>query len=265
MLWHLGPSSLQQALRALPLPAWRYYAVTGSTNDEALAWAEAGAAEGCLVVAEAQTRGRGRSGRRWWTHPEAALALSVIARPLPGEQAALHRFTAWGAVALAEMLRETYRLPAEVKWPNDVLLQGRKVAGVLAEAVWEGDLPAAVVVGIGLNLAPESVPSAGAVDFPAGCVADALGAVPPRWPMLAALLQAMWRWRYRLHSVEFVQAWERYLAYRGQTVQAGAVSGVLMGLDADGRLRLRLPAGEERSLVALEGHLRTVDSQRDFI
>ena len=258
--WHLGPPALQQALRALPLAAWRFYPVTGSTNDEALAWAGAGAPEGCLVLAERQTRGRGRQGNRWWSHPAAALTFTFIARPLPGEQPYLARFTAWAAVALAEAL-EALGLSPSLKWPNDVLLEGRKIAGVLAETAWEGERAAAVVVGLGVNLAREALPPAGAADFPAGCVADALGSPPPRWGFLAALLRRMVWWRYRLATPAFLRAWESRLAYRGQGVRAGEVRGVLLGLDARGGLRLRLPSGDVHTLYALQGHLRPVDSQ----
>ena len=264
MQWHLGTPALQNALRGLPLPAWRFYPRTGSTNDEALAWAARGAPEGCLVLAEEQTRGRGRQGSRWWSHPEAALTLTLIARPLPSETDHLPRFTAWAAVALAETLAAAHALPAEVKWPNDVLVNGHKVAGVLAEAVWEGDRAAAVVVGVGVNLAPESVPPAEAVDFPAGSLADALGHTPPRWPLLAAFLRRMLHWRYRLHTPAFLQAWENRLAYRGRTVRAGEHVGVLLGLDARGGLRLRLLNGKTHTVFAFSGHLRAVDSRGDF-
>ncbi len=259
-VWHLGPPPLQRALHALPLTAWRFYPVTGSTNDEALAWATAGAPEGCFVLAEEQTRGRGRQGNRWWSRPAAALTFTFIARPLPGERLYPGRFTAWGAIAVAETL-EALGLSPALKWPNDVLLEGRKVAGVLAEAAWEGERPAAVVVGLGVNLAPEALPPPGATDFPAGCVADALGFSPPRWEFLVAVLRRMLWWRYRLSSPAFLQAWESRLAYRGQCVQAGQVRGVLLGLDAHGGLRLRLPSGHTQTLYALEGHLRLVDSQ----
>ncbi len=264
MRWHLGTPALQNALRGLPLPAWRFYPRTGSTNDEALAWAARGAPEGCLVLAEEQTRGRGRQGSRWWSHPEAALTLTLIARPLPQEAAHLPRFTVWAAVALAETLTAAYALPTEVKWPNDVLVNGRKVAGVLAEAVWEGNRAVAVVVGVGVNLAPESVPPPEVVDFPAGSLADTLGHTPPRWSLLAAFLRHMLRWRYRLHTRPFLHAWESRLAYRGHTVRAGNLIGVLLGLDAHGGLRLRLPNGEVRTVFAFSGHLRAVDSRGDF-
>ena len=260
MRWTLGPPSLQKALRRLLLPAWRFYAVTGSTNDDALVWAADGAPEGCLVVAGQQTRGRGRQGNRWWSHPEAALTFTLVARPLPAERPHLPRFTAWGAVALAETL-EALGLAAEVKWPNDVLVAGRKIAGVLAETVWEGDRPAAVVMGLGVNLAPEAVPPPEAVDFPAGCVADALGVSPSRWELLMLLLHRLQWWRYRLATTAFLQAWEGRLAYRGQRVQAGDAVGILLGLDDRGGLRLRLPSGEIHTHYALTGHLRPVDSE----
>ncbi len=258
--WHLGPPALQRELRALPLTAWRFYPVTGSTNDEALAWAAAGAPEGCLVLAERQTRGRGRGGNRWWSHPTAALTSTFIARPLPGEQPYLPRFTAWAAVALAEAL-ETLGLSPTLKWPNDVLLEGRKIAGVLAETVWEGERPAAVAVGVGVNLAPEALPPVGVADFPAGCIADVLGFPPPRWGFLAKVLRRMLAWRHRLATPAFLQAWEARLAYRGQRVHAGSTQGVLLGLDDRGGLRLRLPSGDIHTLYALQGHLRPVDSQ----
>ncbi len=257
--WHLGPAPLQRALRALPLVAWRFYPVTGSTNDEALTWAAVGAPEGCLVLAEEQTRGRGRGGSRWWSRPEAALTFTFIARPLPAERPYLGRFTAWGAVALAEAL-EALGLNPAIKWPNDVLLAGRKVAGVLAETTWEGERPAAVVVGLGVNLAPEATPPPGVADFPAGCVADALGFPPPRWDFLATLLHRLLRWRYRLATPAFLQAWESRLAYRGQRVQVGETVGVLVGLDPQGGLRLRLPSGKVQTLYSVQGHLRPVDS-----
>ncbi|NPA92529.1 MAG: biotin--[acetyl-CoA-carboxylase] ligase [Chloroflexi bacterium] len=254
--WYLGPRALQKRLAALPLPAWRFYDVVGSTNDVALQWAAQGAAEGCLVIADAQTQGRGRSGSRWWTTPQASLAVSLIARPLPTEREALPRFTAWAALALAEALAQTHGLQAAIKWPNDVLLEGRKVAGVLAETLWDGNTPQAVIVGIGVNLATQAVPPRQEVDFPATSVAHVLGTTPDRWALLDALLQRMLFWRNRLASQRFIRAWENRLAYRGEIVQAGTHQGVLLGLDAQGGLRLRCADGHVETLYALQGHLR---------
>ncbi len=254
MVWNLGPEALQKAISPLFLPAWRFYPQVDSTNDAALAWAWAGAPDGALVVAGEQTRGRGRRGRRWWSHPEAGLAFTIVARPLDGEEKAAARFTAWGAVALVEVLT-ALGVDAAVKWPNDVLLNGRKVAGVLAEAVWRGERLEAVVVGVGVNLAPQAVPPPEAVDFPAASVADGLGHAPARWDFLARVLTRLAWWRPRLRSEAFLRAWEARLAYRGQQVQAGEAQGMLLGLEADGGLRLQ-KGGAVQVIYALTGHLR---------
>lgn len=255
MVWYLGPQALQKALRPLFLPAWRFYPRVNSTNDAALTWAAAGAPDGALVVAGTQTSGRGRHGRRWWSHSEAALAFTMVARPLQGEEAVAARFTAWGALAVAEVLA-ALGLDAAVKWPNDVLLEGRKVAGVLAEAVWQGERLQAVAVGVGVNLGAEVVPSEEAVDFPAISVAEVAKSTPSRWNFLARVLTRMRWWRPRLARKVFLRAWESRLAYRGQRVQAGAMAGVLLGLDDSGGLRLRQDDGRLVKIYALNGHLR---------
>jgi BirA family biotin operon repressor/biotin-[acetyl-CoA-carboxylase] ligase len=122
----------------------------GSTNDVALELAAAGADEGVAVLAGEQTAGRGQHGRTWLAGPGDAVLLSVLLRPPPP----LHRpavLTAWAAVAVCTVVRETAGLPARIKWPNDVLLRGRKVCGILIEQT-RGPDGLASVAGIGLNV-----------------------------------------------------------------------------------------------------------------
>jgi BirA family biotin operon repressor/biotin-[acetyl-CoA-carboxylase] ligase len=128
---------------------WREIRVTGetgSTNADLLAEARAGAAEGLVLVAETQTAGRGRLGRAWSTPPRAALACSVLLRPAapPSARAWLPLLT---GIAVAAALRAEAGVTASLKWPNDVLVADRKIAGILAEA--HGD---AIVAGVGLNV-----------------------------------------------------------------------------------------------------------------
>ncbi|MBX6350306.1 MAG: biotin--[acetyl-CoA-carboxylase] ligase [Clostridia bacterium] len=125
--------------------AFRFLAETGSTNDDARLWAAEGAPHGALVVADRQTAGRGRLGRAWATPPGVALALSAVLRPgWPPERLALLPFAAGLAVARA---LEDLGLRPGLKWPNDVLVNGRKLSGILAEVTRD-----AVVLGIGVNL-----------------------------------------------------------------------------------------------------------------
>ena len=125
----------------------RVVAETGSTNADLLAAARSGAAEGLVLVAEAQTAGRGRQGRTWLAAPGTALTFSVLLRPrgVPGSQ--LGWLPLLAGVAVVAALRQSAGVQAELKWPNDVLTGGAKLAGILAES-W-GD---SVVVGIGINV-----------------------------------------------------------------------------------------------------------------
>lgn len=136
---------------------FHFFETTGSTNDLALAAARAGAASGSVFVADSQSRGRGRHGRDWSAEPRSALLVSLLVRP----RAPLAGTTPWLTLAVGLGLRAclqrhlTRRLG--LKWPNDVLVEGRKVAGILCEAVLVGAELRACVIGIGVNVwaAPE--------------------------------------------------------------------------------------------------------------
>ena len=258
----MNQEALQQALDGLPLGGVRYFDRIDSTNNEAAFWADTGAADFSLVAADEQTAGRGRQGRKWFTPPGAALAFSLVlkdappAENLPAPQF-ISRLTALGALAVSEALRQEYRLAAEIKWPNDVLLGRRKVAGVLAEAHWLGDQLSAVILGIGVNVTAQSVPPEGEAVFPAGCIEAALGAPVERWELLRAILGHLAAWRQRLGSAAFMPAWEERLAFRGEWVRlagsaelqsAQAGEALVLGLDAQGRLRVRDRQGAEFAL-----------------
>lgn len=136
----------------MPLGSPRiHYAETTSTNDRAWEQARRGAPEGTLITADYQTQGRGRRGRRWSAPPRTSLLFSVLLYPrLPFEQTSL--LTLAGGIAAARAIQVTTGLNARLKWPNDVLLNGRKVGGVLTETEWEGPIIARAVLGVGLNV-----------------------------------------------------------------------------------------------------------------
>jgi BirA family biotin operon repressor/biotin-[acetyl-CoA-carboxylase] ligase len=263
---------LEQILHGLALGPVRYFDRIGSTNAEALRWAEEAAPDLALVVADEQTAGRGRQGRRWSTPPGAALAFSLVLRdppredPSTGETAGrLARLTALGALAVSEALRQTYKLRAEIKWPNDVLLERRKVCGILAEAQWLGDRLPAVVLGIGVNVAPASMPPDSELIYPAACVETAVRREVERWQLLRAALEQFLFWRSLLGSQSFLDAWEERLAFKGEQVYlyAGTAiqdqpdqQGILVGLDAEGCLQIRSQTGELCSFCSGELRLR---------
>lgn len=259
-------------LISLGLSAVRQFPLIDSTNSEALRWLEHGAPDLALVIADAQSAGRGRQGRSWFTPPQAALAFSLVlsaagmpaAADLAGFPTWLGRCTALGALAVCQTLREDYRLPAEIKWPNDVLLAGRKTAGVLAEACWQGDQLMGIVVGIGVNVTAASVPADEQVIFPATCVEAALGRQVNRFELLRAILARLLHWKKQLAEPAFLQAWEEQLAWRGKWVNIlseGQVirTGQLLGLDEDGQLRLRDAQGKIFSITVGELRLRPAE------
>jgi BirA family biotin operon repressor/biotin-[acetyl-CoA-carboxylase] ligase len=136
---------------------------TGSTNDVAAQLAQHGAEDGTTVVAEAQTSGRGRHGRAWFSPPGAGLYVSVILRlsnePAGNRDHPASLLTLAAGVAIAEAVRAATGLPAEIKWPNDVVIGTRKLAGILTEAASHGSDLQFVVLGFGINLQTAAYPA----------------------------------------------------------------------------------------------------------
>ncbi len=227
---------------------------TASTNDVAARLAESGADEGTTVVAEAQTAGRGRHGRVWLSPPGAGLYVSVIVRPSTGMAGAnpASLLTLASGVAIAEAVRTVTGLPAEIKWPNDVLIGGRKLAGILAEAAVQGAALQFVVIGFGVNLQPAAYPPdlasrATSIEAETSRPAD-------RALVLAEILAAMGERYADLRAGRFdaiLSAWRRLAAsLPGSHVEWDSPAGVLRGraqdIDRDGALLVRVGEKIER-------------------
>ena len=238
----MNQNELKKALAKLPLGDVRYFDSIGSTNNEALAWATGGAKDLSLVIADEQTAGRGRLDRKWFTPKGTALAVSLILRLTPAEKPYLTRVVGLAALAVADALR-TRGLNAQIKWPNDVLLNGRKLTGILVESVWSGEDVDCVVVGIGMNVLKEAVPSADLLLFPATSLEEVLGSTVQREIVLHDILAGIIALRPHLGSDAFIASWEKVLAFRGEQVQAeqgdgSMLTGKLLGLEPDGSLKL---------------------------
>jgi len=190
----LDAARLRAALGGSPA-MWtdiRVVAETGSTNEDALKQAVDGAREGLVIAAESQTAGRGRQGRSWQSRPGAALTFSVLLRPQPVPQSARGWMPLLAGVAAAGGLRRVTGVRARLKWPNDVLADGGKLAGILAEQC--GD---AIVVGIGINVLgrEQDLPVATATSLER-CGAGRAGRID-RTGLLAAILRELEHWYRR--------------------------------------------------------------------
>lgn len=225
-----------------------HHAVIDSTNRRALDWAEAGAPHGALVTADHQTAGRGRMGRTWTDEPGHNLMASVVLRPQIGpERLALLGLAAALAVAAATKAVAT-PLEPRVKWPNDVLLDGRKVAGILPEAR-SRDRDAVVALGLGVNV--NQVDFEDDLEATATSIRLELGRPIPRAPLLARLLLELERWVDDLAGDggrAIPDVFAEAMLGRGATVAvvppAGPpVTGIARGVAPTGALLLETPAG----------------------
>jgi BirA family transcriptional regulator, biotin operon repressor / biotin---[acetyl-CoA-carboxylase] ligase len=238
------------ALRAQlvrPGGLWRDIRVTGetgSTNADLLEEARAGAAEGLVLVAETQTAGRGRLGRSWSSPPRAALACSVLFRPVTVRPAARAWLPLLTGMAVAAVLRDAAGVSASLKWPNDVLVAGRKIAGILAEA--HGD---AIVAGVGLNV------TLAAAELPVPTATSLLledAACLDREQLLAAVLTELasryTAWTARPDAAALREEYLRWSVTVGREVRVelpgGArLTGTATDVDETGRLAVRTGSG----------------------
>lgn len=251
----------------------RWVGSTGSTNSDLLALAADGGGEGVVLGADHQSAGRGRRGRTWEAPPEAAVLVSVLVRP---PAAAVDLVTPAVAVAAAAAVEEVVGVAPGVKWPNDLVVEGRKLAGILAEASWPPGVDIAsgwqapsasvrvpVVVGMGLNVraegrAPELAEIAVACD-------ELGGAAPDREDLVGAWLVALDHWYGCAVDPDGRAAlwaeWRRRSATLGQRVRvdlgADDVEGEAVDVTDGGQLVVRTLEGDLRTLAVGDvTHLR---------
>ncbi len=218
--------------RRLGVPALTLFASVGSTMDAAHAWAAGGAPDGAVVLADAQSGGRGRAGRAWASPPGSGVWLTVVTRPV--DVAALEVLALRVGLALAAALTPLADGVVGVKWPNDLLVGGRKLAGILVEARWRDARPEWAAVGVGVNVRPPPDFAGAAALAPAASRLDALAAV------VGAVRQAAAA-RGALDAGELAALASRDVV-RGRPTVA-PVAGIAVGVGAGGALLVRDATG----------------------
>ncbi len=226
----------------------------GSTNETAYQLALDGAAEGTAVVADFQTGGRGRRGRHWFSPEGVNLYTSLVLRPAVELELA-PRLTLVAAVALAHtitsLLREVCKKKGEIKWPNDVLVKGRKCAGILTEMRAKGEKIDFVILGVGLNVNMKKADLPGELSNSVTSLSEEANQHFERAVVAAHFYRSMEEWytKYLREGFRPVQeAWNLHSAINGKRVKA-AVSeesyeeGVALGIDEEGALLLKKETG----------------------
>jgi BirA family transcriptional regulator, biotin operon repressor / biotin---[acetyl-CoA-carboxylase] ligase len=229
-----------------------HYESLDSTNDTAFKLAVDSAAEGTLVVAEGQHRGRGRMGRQWISPKAKGIYFSLILRPkiIPNEAP---RLTLLTAVAVAEAIRKATGLAALIKWPNDILIGEKKLGGILTELNAEVDRVKFIIIGVGINVNLKKTQ----LPFRATSVRNELGKNFSRVELLRQILTEMER-HYLQYSREgfspIIEKWKHLSATLGKRVKVtsskGEVEGQAMELDADGALLVRQDSGFMERVVS---------------
>lgn len=235
---------------------FHYFAELGSTNVHARMLAEHGAAEGDFVIAEAQTHGRGRLGRRWESPPGVNLYFSVILRPrlMPVHAP---QITLMAAVALAETIVPLIEQAPVIKWPNDILVNGRKLAGVLSEAACDPERIDYVILGIGLNLNYRAVSMPPEIRRRATSVADLTGNPIDRESVMLRLIHNLDRCYGELEEFGFEalrSRWDAFFGLRGRRVRIEnheqVVIGHALGIDRNGALIIEDDFGKLQNIYA---------------
>ncbi len=252
----------RKRLKGLPVQL-RYFETIGSTNDEALNWAASGADEYSLVIADHQSAGRGRMQRTWVTQPNSALAFSLILHPNRQETGKITLFSPLAALALCESLaiQGIAQELCQIKWPNDVLINGKKVAGILVESIWMGEDIQSVVIGMGVNVQRQSVPEANRMLFPAASLETELNRTFDRITVLHGIIEQIIQLRQFLTGEQFIEKYEALLAYKGEKVriqknELTAINGIIAGVYPDGDLKLQQPDGSLTVIHVGDVHLR---------
>jgi len=226
-----------------------------STNTVAMGLGEGDAPHGTVVVADRQTQGRGRLGRSW-VSPEGNIHMSILLRP-PLAPSDVSLLTMTAAVGCARALRKITGLRVEIKWPNDLMLSGRKRGGILTETKSRGKMTLFAVVGIGINL------NSGAGDFPSELWATATslrvetGKEIPKNDLIAGILEEIGLWYGRLTRGEkeiILSEWRHLSSTLGRRVKVtsgtDSLEGVAEALDGAGRLIVRLSSGARKVISA---------------
>lgn len=213
---------------------FKYFESVDSTNDIAKAWLQNDAETGAVIIADEQRRGRGRKGRVWHMPPQVALAVSVILHP---DRSDLSRMNLIGALSVYDLAKHVGCTDVGIKWPNDVHVNGKKVSGILPEAVWDGDELVGIVLGMGINVR---------VDFSdtelnniAISLETAVSKTLDRTELVVYLLERVDFWYERITSDALFVTWKSRLNMLGKRVTVSDYEGLAVDVESDGALLLQ--------------------------
>ena len=238
----LSQQSLEKIKQEMELGKVSFVPRLPSTNETASEWLQNNCPDRSLIVADHQTRGKGRSGRKWHTNPGSGLAFSLI---FTQTQLSPQLYSGLAAVSIVEGLSDIIQAPIQIKWPNDILVDRLKVAGVLNELHWTGDNLSGIVIGIGINIYKSSLDIQDNLRYPATFLQKYASTPLSRTAVLKKLIGRLInnhnpdQWPL-LHA-----SWNQNLAFKGQLVKAirqgnEVIVGKLIRIARSGLIELEL-------------------------
>lgn len=241
----------------------RYLGQTGSTNQDAKRFAEEGAIEGTMVVADCQKSGRGRRGRNWISPPGENIYLSLLLRPkFSPDKASM--LTLVAALSVAQAIFAETELKSEIKWPNDLVLEQKKICGILTEMTLEAEYIQSVVIGIGINVGQKQFPEE--IKDTATSLELILGKKVVRASLIAQIMKCFERnyeiFQKELSLVSLKTEYEELLINKGKEVcvldPRGEYRGIAKGITDTGELLVELEDGTKKEVYAGEVSVRGV-------
>lgn len=228
-----------------------HYSKVTSTNDVALLMAKNNAAEGTMITADEQTAGRGQRGHKWFSPANKALYYSIILRPnISAKKISL--LTLMAGIAVEDTLSSKYNLQCELKWINDILLHGKKVAGILTESTWHGSNIKFVIIGIGINLVIDKKEFPSHFKFPPTSIEDEETVHISKKELTNQLTEKLIFWYstlINLPSTEIISNWLNRSSMLGKQIlfnhkNSDFIKGCVKGLNEFGHLILELENGK---------------------
>ena len=259
---------IENQLFGLGIDKIEYFKQITSTNDAASQWLNSGAQGRYFAVADEQIMGRGRDGRKWETPPNSALAFSLAfsREHMPIENFAL--VNGYVSVAICKTLEKHFNLEVKIKWPNDILLNGQKLSGILTEAKWQANQLQHLIIGIGINVASSSIEQSSQFQYPATYLNAWLAKPLPRSDLIGKFVASIFKGFEQENNRNLLKQWESRLAYRNEKVELlrankNKMIAILIGLDSNGRIRLRDENGQEIKFSAGEIRMRPIEGHEN--
>jgi len=236
-----------------------YYNSTSSTNNKAKDFALNGEPEGTLVVANEQTAGRGRFDRRWFTPKGSGLAVSFILRSKLSNPE-ISQMPLLGGLATAHAIEQLYNISPKLKWPNDIWVEQKKIAGILVETSYTENLPEWQILGIGVNVnsAPLEVTNP---SYDASCLADIIGHKVDRVNLLQQLVRNVGLLYNQLEQNSIREEWQKRMLWKNQYIEVidsghNPIEGIVLGVETNGALIIQLSNGDQLKIYSGEIRLK---------